>query len=251
MKIIRKILGVIRLIFVVQWAMLSISTSLIIQIFHKKLALSMTYGFFAGPVLFFTGMRVKIFNRERINRKNTYIILMNHRSFWDIPLAYYVTRISIRFVAKKELKKTPFIGWYVRYTDMIFIDRSNKERAYESLKEAGRLIRGGKTVLMYPEGSRSKKPSAEMSQFKKGSFHLAKEAKVDILPIVHFDTARVVPSNSMMITPGKVYVQIGEPIKASEYENWSIEEFRENLQKRMKSLHADVKQKFLTENSKN
>ena len=78
----------------------------------------------------------------------------------------------IHFIAKKELKKIPFIGWYVTAAGMIFIDRTNREKAMRSMKKAGTLIRNGRNVITFPEGTRSS--NGKLNLFKRGSFIIKK-----------------------------------------------------------------------------
>jgi len=103
------------------------------------------------------------------------------------------------------------------------IDRSNKRKAVESLKKAAIKIKNGKSVAMYPEGTRSK--TGEIGEFKKGAFHLAIDAGVSVVPVHIKGTHKIWPSKVNKITPGPVAVHIGKPIDSSNYNRKTINAF--------------------------
>lgn len=104
----------------------------------------------------------------------------------------------------------PVVGWFIWAAGMIFIDRSNREKAYQSLTKAGKLVRGGKDVITFPEGTRSK--TGELRQFRKGSFHLAREAGVPVVPVRVVATNKVWPVGSYNFRGGAIEVYIGKPL---------------------------------------
>ena len=84
------------------------------------------------------------------------IFCANHLSNFDIIAIYMAIDRPIYFIAKKELNKIPFLGWYMKVAGMVFIDRTNQTKAINSLKEAGELIKKGRNIITFPEGTRSK-----------------------------------------------------------------------------------------------
>jgi 1-acyl-sn-glycerol-3-phosphate acyltransferase len=141
---------------------------------------------------------------------------------------------NIHFAAKKELKKMPFVGWYMMLTKMIFIDRSNRNKAYESLKKAGELIRKGKSVITFPEGTRAGGESITL--FKQGSFQLALEAQVPIIPVRIKGAEKVWPAQSMKFIPGEVKIIYGEPILPATYKNMEVKELANFVQTKVEEL---------------
>ena len=120
-------------------------------------------------------------------------------------------------------------------TGMIFIDRKNRSKATQSLKDAAALIANGKTVLIFPEGTVSS--NGEIQKFKKGGFHLALEAGVDILPISLKGTNTIWSDESnIKFKPGKVQVNIGKPISIDDYTNDQLNDLTFKVKSNIESL---------------
>ena len=164
----------------------------------------------------------------------TSIYISNHQSFLDIPATFGAIPVNLHFVAKQEIRKMPFIGWYMMATGMIFIDRSNREKSMQSLKKAGELIRKGKNVIMFPEGTRSR--TGEIRRFKKGGFLLARESGVALVPVYVKNTGNVWPANKFLFIPGKIEVRIGKPIPPSEFDGMRLEDMAEKVRQAVQAL---------------
>lgn len=145
-----------------------------------------------------------------------YIIMCNHSSHYDIPLSYVALPGSIRMLAKKELKKVPFMGWAMRMGEFVFIDRHNRKQAIRDLERAKESMKSGIILWIAPEGTRSR--TGELGPFKKGGFIVALQTGASILP-VRIDGAYDVlpPKTSQFKLNQQVTVNIGQPIDASQY----------------------------------
>ncbi|ADO71557.1 lysophospholipid acyltransferase family protein [Stigmatella aurantiaca] len=164
-----------------------------------------------SPVLVWAGGgQMVVHGLENVDPKRPTIYVSNHQSTLDIPVLFMAVPVNFRYVAKSQLAWVPFIGWYLWLAGHIFVNRSNRSDAIESLRAAARKIRGGTNIFLYPEGTRS--PDGRILPFKKGPFALALEARVPICPVTVEGTARIMPKNSWNITPGPVHVKIGKPI---------------------------------------
>jgi len=139
------------------------------------------------------------------------ILMANHESYLDVPALIGVCPVPIRFVARKEVFKTPVMGQAMRATGQISVDRSNRAQAIESLSQAAKRIAKGRTVLVFPEGTRSS--DGHLQAFKKGGFMLALEAQVPIIPVGVAGTRRIVPRGEWRFQPGVVGVSMGAPIE--------------------------------------
>ena len=99
--------------------------------------------------------------------------------------------MPLHFIVKEELRRVPFLGWYIAAMGMIFVDRVARGRAYESVRRAADLIREGRSVVSFPEGTRSRDDSVK--PFKPGVFVAAIEAGVPVVPVAILGTGAVLP----------------------------------------------------------
>ncbi len=152
---------------------------------------------------------------EQIDTSKTYVFASNHESHLDTQSIFISYPKYLFFIAKKELKHVPVVGWVISAMGMIFIDRKNSERAKQSLAQAAEMIRQGKNVISFPEGTRSK--DGEIKQFKKGLFALAIAAGVDVVPVAVSGTREVMPAGSFKLRPGPIHVSFGAPIDHTQF----------------------------------
>jgi len=153
--------------------------------------------------------------------------MSNHQSNFDIPVALAHLPFKFRWVAKAELFKIPIFGYAMHRIGHINIDRSNRRAAFKSLKKAAKNIREGVSVLIYPEGTRSK--DGNIRPFKKGGFVLALESGVPIVPVIIHGTWPIMPKDKLIIRPGNVTIEIKEPIETKNYTRKSKDELLEKV----------------------
>jgi 1-acyl-sn-glycerol-3-phosphate acyltransferase len=158
--------------------------------------------------------QLDIRGRDEIDWSRPYIVMSNHQSHFDIPIACATVPGSLRFVAKKELYGIPIFGQALRQAGMIRIDRANRKKAIESLKLAADTIQQGVSVWIAPEGTRSR--SGEIGELKKGGFFLAAETGTPIVPLVIDGAYDILPPKTRRIRKGvPVKVTFGKPIEAA------------------------------------
>lgn len=160
------------------------------------------------------GVKVEAEGFEHLEPGRAYVVLSNHTSYFDVLAIYARVPRDLVPVAKRELGFIPIFGWALKAGAAIMIDRRDPERARASISRAGDTIRAGRSVLMFPEGTRSR--SRELKPFKKGPFHLAQGAGVPILPVAVSGAADVLPVGDWRIRPGTIRVRMGAPISPSE-----------------------------------
>ncbi len=186
------------------------------------------FGSYFGGVIwsrlnaFFTPMLVKVTGRENIQKGTSYVIISNHRSYYDIFLIYGWLGIDIKWIMKKELAKIPGIGFGSKKVGHIFLDRSNSRVALESLNKAKKKLVNGTSVVIFPEGTRSS--SSQMGTFKRGAFKLAMDLGLPILPITLSGTEKILPPGSVNLFPGKAYMIIHKPIDIKSYSEENMHE---------------------------
>jgi 1-acyl-sn-glycerol-3-phosphate acyltransferase len=140
------------------------------------------------------------------------VFVSNHMSALDIPILFDALPRSFRVVYKSSLLYVPFMGLFLAATRNIAIDRSKAFSAKRSLAAAARRIRNGVSVALFPEGTRS--GDAPMGTFKRGSFKLAVEASVPVVPVSLLGLRQVVRAGR--ITPGHVQVRIHKALRTDE-----------------------------------
>ena len=163
---------------------------------------------------YLTPMFVKVHGRENIDTKQSYVIVANHQSGYDIFVLYGWLGIDFKWIMKKELRKAPGIGYASHKVGHIFLDRSSPRAAIESINEAKRKLVNGTSVVIFPEGTRS--GSNDIGCFKKGAFKIAFELELPILPVTLVDTYKIY-NKGLNLLPGSVEMHIHKPIDTSQY----------------------------------
>jgi 1-acyl-sn-glycerol-3-phosphate acyltransferase len=157
-----------------------------------------------------SGVRYTIRGLENLPADGSYVIIANHRSHFDGPTLILALPHRFYFVIKRELTRIPLWGQAVVKLGYIPIDRGQSHKARAQMAEAADVVRNGRRILVFPEGTRS--TSEQMLRFKKGGFHLACDAQVPIVPIAINRSRTVLPKGSLCPRPGKIEYVIGKPI---------------------------------------
>lgn len=160
-----------------------------------------------------TGVKVNVRGREHLDPNQTYVFVSNHQSYLDAAPLFAFTGRRVGAVAKKELLKAPILGYGMGFVNVIAIDRSNRERAVETLKIATDRLRAGVSFVVCPEGTRA--PPAEMFPFKKGAFHIAVEAGVPVAPIALKNTDVLMGKGMGEAWPGTIEMVMLPPVDTS------------------------------------
>lgn len=156
------------------------------------------------------GVKLEVVQRAPLDPRRPYIVMANHASMIDIWAVFLAVPIPLRFIAKKQLGAIPLLGWAMRAGRFIFIDRQNAASARRSIEEAARRIKSGQSVVIFPEGTRTR--DGRLNPFKKGGFHLALDSGADIVPVAIHGSRALMPRGSALIRSGTVRVEIGAPI---------------------------------------
>ncbi|PIP37664.1 MAG: 1-acyl-sn-glycerol-3-phosphate acyltransferase [Desulfobacterales bacterium CG23_combo_of_CG06-09_8_20_14_all_52_9] len=166
-------------------------------------------------ILLISRIRVQVEGFSNIDPNKSYIFMANHQSNFDIPVLLAHLKVQFRWLAKAELFKIPVFGRAMRKAGYISIDRSDRKSAFLSLKRAAQTIRDGASVLIFPEGTRSR--DGRISPFKKGGFVLATEAGVPIVPVILFGTWSIMSKEGLTIRPGSVVLQVLPPVETRNF----------------------------------
>jgi 1-acyl-sn-glycerol-3-phosphate acyltransferase len=148
-----------------------------------------------------SGIRVHVEGLEHVHHGETAIYCVNHQSAMDIPILFVNLPVQFRFVAKRSLFNLPFMGWHLRRSGHIPVDRDRPQQAMKSMKKVAQEIRKGKSVMLFPEGHRSR--NGQLLPFKAGSFYIAILSGVPIVPITINGTPRVLKPDTYHVRAGQ------------------------------------------------
>lgn len=181
----------------------------------------------------------RVIGREFVDRKKSYVIVLNHNTVIDIPTLYYVP-LNFRWVSKREVFKVPFFGQFLILHGDICINRGKAAEAMEQLLREGKMwISRGASVAIFPEGTRSK--DGEIHRFKAGAFTLAKEAGVEILPIVLDGTATLIKKNTMFNWGNRITLRVLPPVSVEEVAATDTHELMERVHNDMCEALAEIR----------
>jgi 1-acyl-sn-glycerol-3-phosphate acyltransferase len=157
------------------------------------------------------GVRLSVKGIEHLDRSQQYVFMVNHQSNLDIPVLVQSLRsFQLRWIAKRELLWIPFFGWAMWASRHITIDRADPLDALRSLRRAKERIAAGISIVVFPEGTRSR--SGKLLRFKKGGFLLAAQSNRPIVPVIINGSREVLPAGAWRLRSGTIEVTISQPI---------------------------------------
>jgi len=155
-----------------------------------------------------TGVRVSVRGIEKLDPHRSYVFASNHQSIYDIPIVFTSIPQQLRIVAKDSLGNFPFLGWHLRRTGHLLVDRKNPGAGV--VKKMARLVSGARSLIVFPEGTRSTDES--VARFKGGSFLVAIDAGLPVVPVSIAGSRHIMRKGRLMTCPGHVTLTIHEPI---------------------------------------
>lgn len=161
--------------------------------------------------LFLFGAKVTVHGTEHLSKDKPYVFCANHSSYTDIPVLLASIPIDVRLILRKSLTRIPIWGWALLASPMIIIDLSNPSKAKRTLEKAAQVIRGGASVLLFPEGTRTR--DGNLQPFKRGAFQMAYKSGVEVVPIILKGTFEFLPRTENLPNRGShITVTIGKPL---------------------------------------
>jgi len=212
MGIENRMLGVIRYIAVVLSFLGSLLVDTILFIFPgRRYSVFFNTKIAARSMLAILGIKVNVVKKKQLSNAKKFLLISNHQSLMDIVLLYSIVDIPFSFIAKKELFFVPFLGLYLIVTGALSINRKKIKKAHKDLQKAIKALKRGKGLLIFPEGTRTRED--KIKSFKRGFVRMAKEADVDILPVVMRGSRNIMSKGSMIIKGNqKVDIIVGDLI---------------------------------------
>ena len=171
---------------------------------------------------------------EHIDASQPAIYTANHSSALDIPALYVGLPFQFRILAKSELFRLPFLGWHLRRSGQIPIDRSDARHSLKSLGHAAQSVKAGMPLVVFPEGGRC--TDGHLQPFLGGIFYTAIKAQVPIVPMALVGTFEALPMNSYVIRPTPFHLVLGEPIPTTGLHSRDMEALSARVRRAMCDL---------------
>ncbi len=166
--------------------------------------------FFCRMIVRSVGIRVQVEGKEFVQPNMTYLFMSNHVNIFDVFIVFGYIPTYVRGVELEDHFSWPFYGRLIKRLGMIPISHKNPRSAMNSLKTAQQILSGGTSIVIFPEGGRTL--DGQFKPFMRGTFLLAKQGGVDILPMVMIDSYSIKHKGSQLIRPGKMRLRFGPPI---------------------------------------
>ncbi len=160
-------------------------------------------------ILVTTGVRVHARGGDRVAAGQSYVFVSNHQSIYDFPILITSIPFQLRILAKASLGRFPVLGWHLRWTGHLLVDRARAGRA--TLNRVASMIRRGHSLIVFPEGTRSL--DGRVGRFKRGLFLLAIDAGVPVVPVALSGTRHVMRKGRLTTCPGDVGIVLHEPLR--------------------------------------
>ncbi len=204
-------INVLQWLFIALWTAVWTSVAMVTATLTRRpdLGLAMARRIWAPPIMRVCGTRLEVHGAERLDPGRPWFLACNHQSFADIPMLFSALPVNLRFVAKRELRSVPFMGWYMEAMGMVFVDRRRRRSGTAGIDAATELLRGGASVLSFPAGTR--RLPEEPPAFKAAAFAPALAAGVPVVPVAVDGTRALLPPGGRL-RPGVARVMVGEPI---------------------------------------
>ncbi len=193
----------------------------------------------AHDILSAAGTPVVPSGLEHIPRDQPVMYASNHSSMFDIWALFATLPGSVRFVAKRELFRIPILGRAMLAVGHVPIDRTARKSAFAAYDEAARMIRGGTSVVVFPEGTRSR--TGELLPFKNAPFGLAIAAQVPIVPVYVHHTFEILPKGAWRLRPRPIRLVVGHPIATAGLRPENRERLRDEVRAAMVALQAKAR----------
>ena len=185
---------------------------------------------------------------ENIDKNKAYVMVLNHNSGFDIFAAYKIP-LNFRWVSKREVFRVPFMGPLLTIHGDIPIERGNASEAMAKMLRLGKLwLSRGVSVAIFPEGTRSK--TGQINRFKAGAFNLAKEAEVEILPIVMTGTNEFFRKGWLVNWRNRVGIRVLPPVPVEQIRAMEVKELMQQTQERMVEALAQLRDEIKAEKQK-
>ncbi|WP_339146403.1 MULTISPECIES: lysophospholipid acyltransferase family protein [unclassified Sutcliffiella] len=178
-----------------------------------------------------TGSEIEVIGQEKIPH-GPVLFVSNHQGNFDVPILIGFLQKPLGFISKVEVKKIPLVPRWMEAMNCVFIDRKDRRKAIQSIREGVQTLKNGHSLVIFPEGTRSK--GDEMGEFKKGGLRLATDSKVPVVPISISGSYRIMEESKFGFQPARVKVTVHDPIFLPEGEKVDGNQLGMEIQSKIK-----------------
>ncbi len=230
------LLNLVQAVYTVVWSVLCITAALVARVVTggPRVPLAMARRIWAPGLLRPWGVRVEVEGLANVDLTRPHFFAANHQSFIDIPALFSVLPVPLLFVVKEELRRVPFLGWYMAAMGMIFIPREQRRRSLANLGLCRQRIAEGMSVLIFPEGTRSR--DGRIARLKPGTFVPAIDAGVPVVPVALDGPGRILPRGTFRVRPGPIRIHLGRPIETTGLERGDRRALAQEVRERLVEL---------------
>lgn len=203
--------------------------SILLGVFSKNSRENFTLGFVRvsmKSMLFLAGTKVEYIGLENIPEAETVVFIGNHRSFFDVIATYAVMKRPTGFVAKKEMRHWPAISWWMSAAHCLFLDRTDARQGIRTILNGIKNINAGISMVVYPEGTRSK-AEGTLGVFHNASFALAAKPRAKIIPVVYNNSGAIWEDHMPWIKSAPMRVEFCRPIETKDLSKDQLEKLPE------------------------
>ena len=190
-----------------------------------------------GAVWMVGGGKATVIGRENIPRDRAALLVSNHRSLFDIVLCLARVPVPLGVIAKIELEKIPLLRLQMRDIHCLFLDRKDNRQGLRVILQAIEYVKGGQSMLVFPEGTRSKK-EGELLPFHAGSFKIATKAKAPVVPVTIVGMGDVLDDHFPKLKRAPVVIEFGAPIETAAMGRQEIKELPDQVREIISETYA-------------
>ena len=181
------------------------------------------------------GVPLAVRGMEKIDTTRPHLYALNHLSALDIPAVYVAMPCHFRVMAKEEIFRYPFLGWHLRRSGQVSIEREHAVASMRSLNRAAAVLKGGQPLVVFPEGGRS--ATGQVKPFLPGVFYVAIKAGVDVVPMALVGSYELLPMETFHIKPRPLELLVGEPVSSEGYGPRDMDKLAARVQKAVEDLY--------------
>ncbi|KAJ6446683.1 acyltransferase [Purpureocillium lavendulum] len=225
----------------------AVASALLTLLGHQQISQWVTARSFHYLMRLTTGVAFEVDDpRDVLGSTRPAVFIGNHQTELDVLMLGAMFPKYCSVTAKSDLKHVPFLGWFMRLSGSIFIDRKNSKDARDAMAGAAQEIRAKRqSVYMFPEGTRSYTKEPALLPFKKGAFHLAVQAGVPVVPVVVANYSHVLYLKKLVFNAGTIPIKVLDPIPTKNLTSADVDELarstRELMLKELVTLSAKAK----------